>query len=105
MLYLLELSQAHAAKVVIFAAIQENIDMANYGQLPAKVLKKPETFKIEIPDKEIDYLKQLLKLSRLPSPTYESLQEDGRYGVSHKWMTEAKKAWENFNWYQFLSSS
>ena len=73
--------------------------MANYTQVPAKALKKPEPFKIEIPDKEIENLKQLLKLSRLPKPTYESLQEDGRYGLSHKWMTEAKRVWEEeFNW-------
>lgn len=70
----------------------------SYAQIQAKALKKPEPFKIEIPDKEIGDLKQLLKLSRLPKPTYESLQEDGRYGVSHKWMTEAKRVWEDFDW-------
>jgi microsomal epoxide hydrolase len=69
-----------------------------YAQIPAKALKKPEPFTIEIPEKQIGDLKQLLKLSKLPKPTYESLQEDGRYGLSHKWMTEAKKGWEHFNW-------
>ena len=72
---------------------------ALYTQIPAKAMKKPQPYKIEIPDKEIEELKQLLKLSKIPRPTYESLQEDGRYGVSHKWMSEAKSVWEGeFDW-------
>lgn len=71
---------------------------SNYTQIPAKALKKPEPFKIEIPHKEIEHLKQLLRLSRLPKPTYESLRDDGRFGVSHKWMSEAKRVWEEFDW-------
>jgi hypothetical protein len=70
----------------------------DYAQIPAKALKKPEAYKIEVPEKEIEEFKTLLKLSRIPKPTYESLQEDGRYGVSHKWMAEAKNAWEHFDW-------
>lgn len=70
----------------------------SYATVPAKALKQPEPFKIEIPEKEVQELKQLLKLSRLPKPTYESLQEDGRYGVSHKWISEAKREWEGFDW-------
>lgn len=69
-----------------------------YAQIPAKALKKPEPFKAAIPDEEIDNLKQLLKLSRLPKPTYESLREDGKFGLSHKWMSEAKRRWEGFDW-------
>ena len=70
----------------------------SYATVPAKALKKPEHFKIEIPEKEVQELKQLLKLSRLPKPTYESLQEDARYGVSRKWISEAKSEWEEFDW-------
>lgn len=70
-----------------------------YSQIPAKALQKPESFKVEIAGKEIEDLKQLLKLSKIPKPTYESLLEDGRFGVSHKWMTETKRVWESeFDW-------
>ena len=72
---------------------------APFSTIPAKALKKPEPFKAEIPEREIEELKQLLKLSKIPKPTYESLQEDGKYGVSHKWMSEAKRVWEDeFDW-------
>jgi microsomal epoxide hydrolase len=71
---------------------------ALYTQIPAKALKKPEPFKIEIPENEVQEFKELLKLSRIPQPTYETLQEDGRYGVSHKWMVDAKRVWEGFDW-------
>lgn len=71
----------------------------SYAQVPTEAPKKPSPFKIEIPDKEIRDLKQLLGLSRLPKPTYESLQEDGRFGLSHKWMVNAKRVWEeDFDW-------
>ena len=70
-----------------------------YAQIPAKAQKKPEPFKIEIPEKDIEDFKQLLRLSKIPAPTYECLQEDRKFGVSHKWMTEAKRFWENeFDW-------
>jgi hypothetical protein len=77
------------------------LNMANnYGKIPESALHKPKPFKIEIPAQELDDLKTLLRLSKIPAPTYESLQEDGKFGVSHKWLTESKKYWEEkFDWY------
>jgi microsomal epoxide hydrolase len=70
-----------------------------YSQIPAEATKHPAPFEILIPDAKLSEFSVLLKLSKVPAPTYESLQEDGRFGVSHKWIAEAKKYWEEeFNW-------
>lgn len=71
-----------------------------YSQIPAKATKQPSAFEISIPEADLSDFKALLKLSKVAAPTYESLQEDGRFGISHKWITDAKKYWEEgFDWY------
>ncbi|KAF3041693.1 hypothetical protein E8E12_005219 [Didymella heteroderae] len=56
-------------------------------------------FTLNIPDKDIDEWRQLLKLSRLAPETWEGSQEDGRYGVTHKWLRETKDYWlNNYSW-------
>jgi len=72
-----------------------------YSQIPPKALKVPSPFESSISEDQISEFKQLLKLSKIPEPTYESLQEDGRFGVSHKWLTNAKNKWAEFDWYDF----
>jgi Epoxide hydrolase N terminus len=70
-----------------------------YFQIPANSTKQPSPFQISIPEDKLTDFKALLKLSKITPPTYESLQEDRRFGVSHKWITEAKKYWEAiFDW-------
>ncbi|EDN02319.1 predicted protein [Histoplasma mississippiense (nom. inval.)] len=72
---------------------------ASYSTVPSVALKAPEIFHVAIPEQQLSEFKTLLKLSKIPAPTYESLQEDGRYGISHKWLTETKKYWEEeFDW-------
>ncbi|KAF2793326.1 epoxide hydrolase [Melanomma pulvis-pyrius CBS 109.77] len=72
---------------------------APYATVPKGALKQPTPFKIEVPQSQLEELKTLLKYSRIPTPTFESLQEDQKFGISHKWITEAKKIWLNsFDW-------
>lgn len=69
-----------------------------FGRLPAP-LKAPTPFKVSIPDSELQDFKTLLRLSKIPSPTYETLQTDRKYGLSHEWMTTAKAQWlDGFDW-------
>jgi microsomal epoxide hydrolase len=71
-----------------------------YSRIPAKATKQPSPFEVSIPEAGLSDFKALLKLSKVTAPTYESLQEDRRFGISHKWITEAKKYWEQeFDWY------
>ncbi|KAE9369905.1 alpha/beta-hydrolase [Stipitochalara longipes BDJ] len=70
-----------------------------YSQIPVKATKKPSTFQISISEEKLSEFKALLKLSKVTPPTYESLQEDRRFGISHKWLAETKKYWEErFDW-------
>ena len=49
---------------------------------------------------ELDDLHKLVELSKIAKPVYENMQEDNRYGVTRKWLSEAKDYWLNkFSWY------
>lgn len=56
-------------------------------------------FKLHIEEEKLNDLKALLHLSPVARETFENLQEDGKFGVSRKWMLATKRFWENeFNW-------
>ena len=62
-------------------------------------------FKVNIPEKDLEEFKALLKLSKIAAPTYESTHEDRRYGVTDKWLRAAKERWEGgFDWLDVLIS-
>ncbi|KAF9776543.1 hypothetical protein IL306_005252 [Fusarium sp. DS 682] len=69
-----------------------------YTKIPSGALVEPLLFKVSIADDKIDELKQLVKLGKIAPPTYESTQNEHNYGISHKWLTDAKAAWVNFDW-------
>jgi microsomal epoxide hydrolase len=73
-----------------------------FGKVPLKTSNKPSRFTIAIPETQLAEFRTLLKLSKIAAPTFESLQEDGKYGITHKWLTEAKEFWLNkFDWYAY----
>ncbi|KAB8360950.1 hypothetical protein FH972_024682 [Carpinus fangiana] len=56
-------------------------------------------FQAEASQQQLDNFKQLVRLAPLGPQTYENAQEDQRYGISWKWMSEAKKLWEtSYDW-------
>lgn len=72
--------------------------------LPKDATLIVEPFKIAILDSKLDELHTLIKLSKLPPPTYEGTKEE--YGVTSKWMKEAKAHWnDRFSWYVSLAYS
>jgi hypothetical protein len=74
--------------------------MASYDRPPGDVLVLPKPFKTAIPQTKIDDFKTLLRLSPVAEPTYENTQEDRRYGITAKWLAEAKEQWlHSFDWY------
>jgi microsomal epoxide hydrolase len=55
-------------------------------------------FTVSIPDSEVDDMKTLVKLSKLPRPTYEGRFRN--FGVTGDWMKDAKEMWENdYDWH------
>lgn len=56
-------------------------------------------FTLHISDTDLSEWRQLLQLSKLGPDTYEGRQEDRRFGVTHKWLSETKDYWLNkFDW-------
>jgi microsomal epoxide hydrolase len=65
--------------------------------------QQPTPFEVHVEEQKLQDFKTLLKLSPIAKETYENLQDDGehgRFGVSRKWIVDAKKHWESgFDWY------
>jgi microsomal epoxide hydrolase len=71
----------------------------NFNNVPAGASPKPTPFELRIEEEKLQDFKTLLRLSPVGKKTYENLREDGELGISHKWMVDAKKHWEeNFDW-------
>jgi microsomal epoxide hydrolase len=70
-----------------------------YDIIPNGAPSEPTPFTISIPETQLTEFRTLLKLSKTPPPTFESLNTDSKYGITHKWLAEAKDHWLNkFNW-------
>ena len=72
----------------------------DFGTLPSNAKSSGiKPFDVDIPEKDVEEFKTLLKLSKVAAPTYESTQKDRKYGVTDKWLAEAKERWSGgFDW-------
>lgn len=74
----------------------------SFDQIPSNASLKPQPFKAEVPQQDLDDFKQLLKLSKIGPKTYENLTADVKdfthFGVSRQWLSDAKKQWESYDW-------
>jgi hypothetical protein len=59
----------------------------------------PECFYATIPQIKLDKMKKLIELSPIPPPFYEGTSPE--FGVTRKWMSEAKALWvsKEYNWF------
>ncbi|KAF2737153.1 epoxide hydrolase-like protein [Polyplosphaeria fusca] len=56
-------------------------------------------FTLNISENDFSEFKQLLKLSKIGPVTWEGVQDDRRFGLTHKWITETKDYWLNkYDW-------
>lgn len=70
-----------------------------FATLPTNATLQPTPFKVSIPDSDIKELQTLLEISKLAPDTFEGSQKDRKYGVTNKWIREAKETWQNdFDW-------
>ena len=70
----------------------------SFASLPSSA-KDIESFTVHVSETDVDECKQLVKLSKIAPPTYESTQEDHRYGVTQQWLTTARDYWlDRFDW-------
>ncbi|KAJ1324762.1 microsomal epoxide hydrolase [Microdochium nivale] len=69
-----------------------------FSTVPPEARKVPEAFTLHVPDQHLHDFQTLLRLSPIGPETYYNRQEDGQFGVSRKWLAEAKNAWLESNW-------
>lgn len=73
--------------------------MAGYDQLPNVPTIELSKFIVNIPEADLQDLKDQLRTSKLGPKTYENMGADGRFGVTYEWMSQAKAYWETtFDW-------
>lgn len=71
----------------------------SFDELPYESTVRLQPFRIKTPQSELDDLKALLVAIRLPKETFENVQTKDNFGVTRKWMVEAKNAWlDDFDW-------
>lgn len=70
-----------------------------FATIPAGAKVQPKPFTISVPEEQINELQTLVKLAKTAPPTFEGSHDDGKYGVSTKWLLEAKEEWKKFDWY------
>lgn len=75
--------------------------MADFSKLPSGAKLEFKPFKSEVSSVDIDTLKHLIQLSPIAPETYENTKrDDGQYGVTRKWLSDAKQYWSTeYNWY------
>lgn len=73
--------------------------MSKYDRIPSKATLQPTPFIASISEEKLSEFNQLLKLSKVGPSVFENQQEDRRYGVTRKWLSDAKARWESeFHW-------
>lgn len=71
----------------------------SFAELPAKAVFSVRPFEVTIPEDSLLGLKILLEHSPVAAPTYESMQKHRKYGITRKWLEEAKNHWmQEFDW-------
>ncbi|KAF7968873.1 hypothetical protein HWV62_29144 [Athelia sp. TMB] len=71
----------------------------SFTQLPSNATLSPKPFTVAIPDATLDELRTLVKYAKLAPDTYEGSLEDLKYGLSNRWIREAKETWATkFDW-------
>ncbi len=71
----------------------------SYDQLPNRASLEVAPFPVHVAERDLQDLKDLLRMSKLGPETYENTRPDGKFGVTHEWMKETKAYWEkDFDW-------
>lgn len=71
-----------------------------FSVIPTTARHQPTPFELHVEEQKLKDFKTLLKLSPVGKDAYENQEErKGKFGVSKKWMLDAKRVWEeDFDW-------
>jgi microsomal epoxide hydrolase len=71
----------------------------NFGVPPRNNPAKLEAFTLRVSDDALAEFRELVRLSKIGPATWWNQYDDHRFGVSRKWMSDAKEAWlTTFDW-------
>ncbi|KAI1297606.1 Alpha/Beta hydrolase protein [Xylaria venustula] len=72
---------------------------SKFGVIPNNISTKPEPFALHVAEGELVAFGDLLRLSKVGPSTWWNQQDDPQYGVSRRWLIEAKETWlDSFDW-------
>ena len=93
------LEESKAIDTLVSLRCTRRIGDMSFAELPHESAIPLHPFKIDTPQSELDDLKALLAATRLPTKTFENVQTKDNFGVTRKWIVEAKDTWLNsFDW-------
>ncbi|GME34403.1 Alpha/Beta hydrolase protein [Neofusicoccum parvum] len=73
--------------------------MASFQTLPESAKGSPTRFTVSIEEEKLQQMKDLIKLSPIGVGTYENTSKEGQFGISRKWLADARAEWAgNFSW-------
>ena len=73
--------------------------MPGYDSLPLGASNNVKKFTVHVSDENLNELKQLVKLSPIGPITYENQDRELGFGMTRKWLEDAKEQWLNkFDW-------
>lgn len=77
----------------------DSLEEKDFGVVPSAALTIPKRFLVNFPQADLDELRSSIAASRVGPETFESRQEDRKYGITTQWLRDAKEAWLNdFDW-------
>jgi microsomal epoxide hydrolase len=76
----------------------------SFNTVPLTATQQPQPFELHVEQQKLLDFQTLVRLSPIGKDAYENQEErQGKFGVSRKWMQEAKNVWQNhFDWYDHL---
>ena len=73
--------------------------MSDFSKLPSGARSDIKPFQSAISQVQLDTLKYLIQVSPIAPETFENLREDRQYGVTRKWLSDAKQYWSTeYDW-------
>ncbi|KAF7592106.1 hypothetical protein BBP40_000712 [Aspergillus hancockii] len=69
----------------------------SFNKIPSGAKVNPSPFEVNISDEQIQELQLLVKLSKIAPPTFEGLQPDRKYGITTKWLANARETWKDYD--------
>ena len=70
-----------------------------YSRIPQGASLQPRPFQVYVPEAQLENFATLVSLANLGPQTYENQQDDRRFGIPYKWLSNAVRVWRTeYDW-------